>query len=231
MADRQAVDFTLLLTAVAFKLVVVGMLPPVSYFTYIDYYVLFCLVFLAAIAVRAPPPPNPNPSLSPNPHHPPHPEVPAGVAPAWRWCSVGCNAAVTPSRSPCRPSVAWPRDGILRPCLLLPALVPRPRQALHSVLPWISTGLSEVEARDFDLQTFYYAAAVWAAFNLLSGLIASRLAVTTAAPFNYGRVVADMDREQLQASSPSSPDGKMAGRMSAGGGAGAEDVTLAACSA
>jgi len=51
VGDRQAVDFTLLLTAVAFKLVVVSMLPPVAYFTYLDYYVLCCLLYLAANCV------------------------------------------------------------------------------------------------------------------------------------------------------------------------------------
>ena len=49
VADRQAVDFTLLLTAVAFKLVVVSLLPPVAYFTYIDYYVMACMLFLAMV--------------------------------------------------------------------------------------------------------------------------------------------------------------------------------------
>jgi len=51
VGNRQSVDFTLLLTAVAFKLVVVGLLPPVSYFTYIDYYVLGCMLFLATISL------------------------------------------------------------------------------------------------------------------------------------------------------------------------------------
>ncbi|KAL1507051.1 hypothetical protein AB1Y20_007913 [Prymnesium parvum] len=51
VADRQAVDFTLLLTAVAFKLVVVSMLPPVAYHTYLDYYVFFCMLFLSLVSI------------------------------------------------------------------------------------------------------------------------------------------------------------------------------------
>ena len=43
----MAIEFTLLLSAVAFKLVVVSMLPPVPYFTKMDLYVLACLLFLS----------------------------------------------------------------------------------------------------------------------------------------------------------------------------------------
>ena len=37
--------------AVAFKLVVVSLLPPVAYYTYLDIYVLACMLFLSVITV------------------------------------------------------------------------------------------------------------------------------------------------------------------------------------
>ena len=46
VSDRLSVDFTLLLTAVAFKLVATSMLPRVNYFTKLDVYVFACLLFL-----------------------------------------------------------------------------------------------------------------------------------------------------------------------------------------
>ena len=100
------------------------------------------------------------------------------------------------------------------------------------MLPWLTAGMSEAEATELDLRTFYVAGAVWATFNLLSGLIAGRLAVTTAAPFSYGRVVADMDRSEPQDAtlSPHSPGGKSEERASRGV-RGGEDQALAAFSA
>jgi len=47
IADRWGVDFTLVLTAVAFKLILNDMLPRLSYLTTLDIYVLFGFVFLA----------------------------------------------------------------------------------------------------------------------------------------------------------------------------------------
>ena len=46
VAERLGVDFTLLLTAVAFKLVATSMLPKVNYFTKLDSYIMVCLIFL-----------------------------------------------------------------------------------------------------------------------------------------------------------------------------------------
>ncbi|XP_022088447.1 glycine receptor subunit beta-like isoform X2 [Acanthaster planci] len=43
--DRLSVTLTLLLTAVAFKYVAAQALPPISYLTLLDKYVIFCLVF------------------------------------------------------------------------------------------------------------------------------------------------------------------------------------------
>ncbi|XP_033625235.1 uncharacterized protein LOC117288467 [Asterias rubens] len=43
--DRLSVTLTLLLTAVAFKYVAAQSLPPISYLTLLDKYVIFCLVF------------------------------------------------------------------------------------------------------------------------------------------------------------------------------------------
>ena len=97
------------------------------------------------------------------------------------------------------------------------------------MLPWLTAGMSEAAATELDLRTFYVAGAVWATFNVLSGLIASRLAVTTAAPFSYGRVVADMDRSEPQDAtlSPGSKSEERASRGARGG----EDQALAAFSA
>jgi len=48
---RQSVDFNIILTAVAYKLVLTGMLPPVSYMTLLDIYVLGCFLFIAAVTI------------------------------------------------------------------------------------------------------------------------------------------------------------------------------------
>ncbi|XP_012944007.1 uncharacterized protein LOC106013283 [Aplysia californica] len=50
--DRLGVTMTLFLTAVAFKLVVKTTLPPVSYLTYLDLYVVFTLIYLALQAAE-----------------------------------------------------------------------------------------------------------------------------------------------------------------------------------
>jgi hypothetical protein len=50
-SDRLGVDFTLLLTAVAFKLVIASMLPPVAYLTVLDKYVMLCLFFISVATV------------------------------------------------------------------------------------------------------------------------------------------------------------------------------------
>lgn len=47
--DRLGVDFTLLLTAVAFKLLITEMLPRLDYFSKLDIYVLSCMGFLALL--------------------------------------------------------------------------------------------------------------------------------------------------------------------------------------
>eukprot|EP00931_Biecheleriopsis_adriatica_P002902 TRINITY_DN10407_c0_g1_i1.p1 TRINITY_DN10407_c0_g1~~TRINITY_DN10407_c0_g1_i1.p1 ORF type:complete len:438 (-),score=71.78 TRINITY_DN10407_c0_g1_i1:56-1369(-) len=47
IADRWSVDFSLLLTAVAFKLIINDMLPRLSYLTTLDIYVLFGFLFIA----------------------------------------------------------------------------------------------------------------------------------------------------------------------------------------
>lgn len=52
VGDRLGVDFTLLLTAVAFKLVLVTMLPPVSYLTEMDWYVMLCLALLGVATIE-----------------------------------------------------------------------------------------------------------------------------------------------------------------------------------
>ena len=44
--DRLAVDLTLLLTSVAFKQVLAGTVPPISYLTLLDWYALCSLGFL-----------------------------------------------------------------------------------------------------------------------------------------------------------------------------------------
>mmetsp|Transcript_56005 Transcript_56005/g.131061 ORF Transcript_56005/g.131061 Transcript_56005/m.131061 type:complete len:421 (+) Transcript_56005:116-1378(+) len=48
---RQSVDFNIILTAVAYKLVLTGMLPPVSYMTLLDIYVIGCFLFITAVTV------------------------------------------------------------------------------------------------------------------------------------------------------------------------------------
>jgi len=50
IAGRQGVDFTLLLTAVAYKLVLASMLPNVSYMTLLDKYVMAGFLFLTAVS-------------------------------------------------------------------------------------------------------------------------------------------------------------------------------------
>jgi len=49
IASRQGVDLTLILTAVAFKLVLASMLPNVSYVTLLDVYVMSGFLFLTAV--------------------------------------------------------------------------------------------------------------------------------------------------------------------------------------
>lgn len=51
VADRLSIDFTLLLTAVAFKLVLATLLPPVNYFTKIDIYLIACFCFLSLCTI------------------------------------------------------------------------------------------------------------------------------------------------------------------------------------
>lgn len=51
VASRHGVDFNLILTAVAFKLVLTSMLPPVSYVTLLDMYVMSCFLFLSLATV------------------------------------------------------------------------------------------------------------------------------------------------------------------------------------
>ncbi|XP_035662492.1 acetylcholine receptor subunit alpha-type acr-16-like [Branchiostoma floridae] len=50
--DRLGITFTLLLTTVAFKLVVSQYLPTVSYLTLLDKYVLGCIIFQCCVAVE-----------------------------------------------------------------------------------------------------------------------------------------------------------------------------------
>ena len=50
-SDRLGVDFTLLLTAVAFKLVIASLLPPIDYLTILDKYVMLCLFFISVATV------------------------------------------------------------------------------------------------------------------------------------------------------------------------------------
>ncbi|XP_078621390.1 gamma-aminobutyric acid receptor subunit beta-like isoform X2 [Branchiostoma floridae x Branchiostoma japonicum] len=50
--DRLGIIFTLLLTTVAFKLVVSQYLPTVSYLTLLDKYVLGCIIFQCSVAVQ-----------------------------------------------------------------------------------------------------------------------------------------------------------------------------------
>ena len=47
--SRISINVTLILTAVAFKFILAGTLPKVPYNTLIDYYILFCSAFLAAM--------------------------------------------------------------------------------------------------------------------------------------------------------------------------------------
>jgi hypothetical protein len=51
VADRLGVDLTLVLTLVAFRLVLVSMLPKTSYLTWLDMYVMGTFVFLTVITV------------------------------------------------------------------------------------------------------------------------------------------------------------------------------------
>ena len=50
--NRLQVTLTLLLTAVAFKFAVTQLIPPVSYQTLMDRYILFCLIFLFSMSVQ-----------------------------------------------------------------------------------------------------------------------------------------------------------------------------------
>ncbi|XP_035663086.1 acetylcholine receptor subunit beta-type acr-3-like [Branchiostoma floridae] len=50
--DRLGITFTLLVTTVAFKLVVSQYLPTVSYLTLLDKYVLGCIIFQCSVAVE-----------------------------------------------------------------------------------------------------------------------------------------------------------------------------------
>ena len=50
-SDRLQIDFTLLLTAVAFKLLVSDMLPNLDYLTMLDYYVFGCILLLCIMAL------------------------------------------------------------------------------------------------------------------------------------------------------------------------------------
>ena len=57
----------------------------------------------------------------------------------------------------------------------------------------MSARLSEEDAERFDSDTFTYSALVWVAFNAWCIYYARELSVTTAAPFQSGRLVADRD--------------------------------------
>ena len=81
--DRLGLDFTLLLTAVAFKLVVVSMLPPVSYQTKLDWYVMMCLLFLSFVTVMH----ALVPSMCPDPVH----ETPVGGVHCDIWIFIGTS--------------------------------------------------------------------------------------------------------------------------------------------
>lgn len=48
---RHSVEFSLILTAVAFKLVLTSLLPPVSYVTLMDVYILFGFFFLSVVVI------------------------------------------------------------------------------------------------------------------------------------------------------------------------------------
>lgn len=48
---RHDTDFTIILTAIAFKLVVADMLPNVSYVTKLDFYVMMCLFMLCIVTI------------------------------------------------------------------------------------------------------------------------------------------------------------------------------------
>ena len=50
--ERLSVSLTLLLTAVAFKFVVAGSLPPVSYMTILDRYIFSCFIFIFLVTVE-----------------------------------------------------------------------------------------------------------------------------------------------------------------------------------
>merc|ERR1719396_334853 len=51
IGERLAVDFALLLTAVAFKLILATMLPPISYLTTLDIYIMSGFLFITACTV------------------------------------------------------------------------------------------------------------------------------------------------------------------------------------
>ena len=50
VADRLSVSLTLILTAVAYKYVIIEMLPKISYMTLLDQYIAWCSLFLLGIA-------------------------------------------------------------------------------------------------------------------------------------------------------------------------------------
>ena len=52
VASRLSVSLTLVLTAAAYKFVVASMLPAISYFTLLDYYVLSCSLFLFLVVIE-----------------------------------------------------------------------------------------------------------------------------------------------------------------------------------
>merc|ERR1719237_1677524 len=54
ISGRHDVDFSLVLTAVAFKLVLTSMLPPVSYMTVLDTYVACSFLFLTTVTIAHP---------------------------------------------------------------------------------------------------------------------------------------------------------------------------------
>ena len=52
LADRQGISLTLMLTAVAFKFVMSSYVPPTSYLTYMDKYMLLAFVYLTLTVVE-----------------------------------------------------------------------------------------------------------------------------------------------------------------------------------
>jgi len=65
-ADRASISLTLLLTAVAYKLVTAGMVPCISYLTLIDKYVSSCIFLMFLLVCR----PSRQLRASPDPHSP-----------------------------------------------------------------------------------------------------------------------------------------------------------------